>query len=135
MHLSQEDQGHVGQGEERDDDQGQPGQVLLHDGRPGEGPADPAAERGREPPALAGVQEYEPDEGDAEHGVEESQYVYHALTLSHVLRLLHHLSEGTVCWAASTSRMKLSTSRLAPPTRAPSTSLCAMISADRKSVV
>src|SRR5918993_4010154 len=81
--LAQEDQGHVGHGEERRHDQRQPGQVLLHDGGAGHGPAYPAAERGRETSAFARVQEDEPYEGDAEHGVKESQYVYHALTLSH----------------------------------------------------
>src|SRR5919109_1644565 len=124
--LLEEDQGDVGQGKERHHDQGQPGEVLLHDRRPGHGPAYSAAERGGEPPTLAGVQEDQGDQGDAEHGVEESQYVYHAPTLSHGLKPLHYSSEGTVCRAASTSSMKLSTSRLAPPTRAPSTSRWAM---------
>src|SRR3712207_9297049 len=75
------------------------------------------------------MQEDEPDQGDAEHGVKESQYVYHAPTVSQALRGLHYPSDGTVSWAASTSCMKLATSRLAPPTGAPSTSSCAMSSA------
>ena len=70
--LAEEDQGHVGKGEEPHHYEGKPGQVLLHDRRTREGPPDPTPERGGEASTLAGVQEYEPDEGYAQHSVEES---------------------------------------------------------------
>ena len=70
--LSQEDQGDVGKDEEPHHYAVESGEVLLHDPRTGDGTPDATPERGGEAPALAGVQEYERDERDAEQRVEES---------------------------------------------------------------
>ena len=70
--LAEEDQGDVGKGEEPHHDEGESGQVLLHDRRTGEGPPHPTPEGGGGAPTPSGVQEYGRDEGYAENRVGES---------------------------------------------------------------
>src|SRR3712207_2176118 len=76
--LAEEDQGYRREGEEGYHDQGETREVFLHNGGAGEGAPHAAAQRGGEPPALAGVQQDQPYERHAEDRVQKRQYVSHA---------------------------------------------------------
>src|ERR687894_2575530 len=102
--LTHKNQGYRGEGEEPDHYQGDSREVLLHDGRAGESAPHAAAERGREPPALAGVQQDQRHEGHAEDRVQERQHINHAVysitvratgSAAHVVhRTVHQHGEG-----------------------------------------
>lgn len=128
--LTQENECDVGEDEKSDNDQGEPGEVLFHDCGAGESAPHPTAKRPRETSTLARVEEYQPDQRYAQQHVKKRNNVSkHSTTLPYGYCSLHYSSTGkSFSAAALISSTKDSTSRLAPPTRPPSTSSFAMSS-------